>query len=85
MIDESQTSPAPDILLYDHDQEKTRVIIEVTHSTGAKKDAEKVRELMMGYEVPEGFVYDYKKTSLAAFRTTSEPSVFKFLFYCVGH
>ena len=27
MIDESQTSPAPDILLYDHANEKTVVII----------------------------------------------------------
>lgn len=61
MIDESQTSPAPDILPYDHDREKTMVIIEVTHSAGAKRDAEKVRRLMMDYEVAEGFVYDYKK------------------------
>jgi len=61
MIDEGQTSPAPDILLYDHKQEKTFLIIEMTHSTGMKKDIAKVFNLMKDYEVPEGFVYDYKK------------------------
>ncbi len=61
MIDEGQTSPAPDILLYDHKLEKTFLIIEVTHSTGVKKDTAKVLNLMKDYEVQEGFVYDYKK------------------------
>ena len=61
MIDEGQTSPAPDILLYDHKQEKTALIIEVTHSAGAKKDCNKVQMLMKDYDVQEGFVYDYKK------------------------
>lgn len=61
MIDESQTSPAPDIILYDHRQEKTIVIIEITHSVGVKKDSVKVQALMSDYDVQEGFVYDYKK------------------------
>lgn len=61
MIDEGQTSPAPDILLYDHNKERTMVIIEVTHTAGAKKDSFKVQTLMRDYDVPEGFVYDYKK------------------------
>ena len=61
MIDEGQTSPAPDILLYDHKQEKTLLIIEVTHSNGVKKDSAKVSNLLRDYEVEEGFVYDYKK------------------------
>ena len=52
---------APDILLYDHKLEKTFLIIEVTHSTGVKKDTAKVLNLMKDYEVQEGFVYDYKK------------------------
>ena len=60
MIDEGQTSPAPDILLYDHRIEKTAVIIEVAHSSGAKKDCSKVQNLMVDYDVEEGFVYDYK-------------------------
>lgn len=61
MIDEGQTSPAPDILLYDHQQEKTLVLIEITHTVGVKKDGLKVQGLMNDYDVPEGFVYDYKK------------------------
>jgi hypothetical protein len=61
MIDEGQTSPAPDILLYDHKQEKTLALIEVTHWTGVKKDISKVLNLLRDYDVQEGFVYDYKK------------------------
>ncbi|MBS1555562.1 MAG: hypothetical protein ACK514_02060 [Bacteroidota bacterium] len=61
MIDEGQTSPAPDILLYDHKEEKTVLLIEVTHTAGVKKDCSKVRTLMNDYDVNEGFVYDYKK------------------------
>lgn len=61
MIDEGQTSPAPDILLYDHKAEKTVLLIEVTHSSGVKKDCKKVQSLMIDYDVKEGFVYDYKK------------------------
>ncbi|MCX8490455.1 MAG: hypothetical protein ORN54_05255 [Cyclobacteriaceae bacterium] len=61
MIDEGQTSPAPDILLYDHKQDKTLTLIEVTHSSGVKKDIAKVLALLRDYEVQEGFVYDYKK------------------------
>ena len=59
MIDEGQTGPAPDILLYDH-QDRTVALIEVTHSSGVKKDCAKV--LLRDYDVQEGFVYDYKKT-----------------------
>ncbi len=61
MIDEGQTSPAPDILLYHHLLDKTVAIIEVTHSVGVKKDSAKVFDLIKDYEVEEGFVYDYKK------------------------
>jgi hypothetical protein len=63
MIDEGQTSPAPDILLYDHKQDKTLTLIEVTHSAGVKKDSAKVLALLRDYDVLEGFVYDYKKKS----------------------
>jgi Uma2 family endonuclease len=61
MIDEGQTSPAPDILLYDHQMEKTMVIIEITHTAGVKKDTAKVIDLLKDYDVQEGFIYDYKK------------------------
>lgn len=60
MIDQSQTSPVPDLLLANPETELTEVLIEVTHTQGVKKDTEKLKELMTTYEVPEGFVYDYK-------------------------
>lgn len=61
MIDESQTSPTPDILLFDNENQKNIVIIEISSNTGAKKDMEKVIELMHDYDIPEGFVYNYNK------------------------
>ncbi len=60
MIDESQTSPAPDLMLVDVATDLTKVIIEITHTQGARKDGAKLLGLMRDYEVPEGFVYDYK-------------------------
>ncbi|TAE30656.1 MAG: hypothetical protein EAZ91_10010 [Cytophagales bacterium] len=60
MIDQSRTSPVPDILLADPETELTAVLIEITHTQGVKKDTIKLKELMTEYDVPEGFVYDYK-------------------------
>lgn len=60
MIDQSQTSPVPDVLLANPDTELTAVLIEVTHTQGVKKDVQKLLELMTTYDVAEGFVYDYK-------------------------
>jgi hypothetical protein len=60
MIDQSQTSPVPDVLLANPDVELTEVLIEITHTQGVKKDTRKLKELMTNYDVPEGFVYDYK-------------------------
>ncbi|GAB4014614.1 hypothetical protein EXU85_17965 [Spirosoma sp. KCTC 42546] len=60
MIDQSQTSPVPDLLLANPETELTEVLIEVTHTQGVKKDTQKLKELMTTYDVPEGFVYDYK-------------------------
>jgi hypothetical protein len=62
MLDESQTSPTPDIILYDNILSKTPIIIEVTHSDGVIKDLRKVRQLIneRDYGIVEGFVYDYK-------------------------
>jgi hypothetical protein len=59
MIDESRTSPTPDILLFDNLQKLNVVIIEVSGNTGAKRDFEKVKQLVNEYSVPEGFVYNY--------------------------
>ena len=59
MIDESQTSPTPDILLFDHTTRQNVVIVEVSGTAGVKKDFEKVKTLADDYGVPEAFVYDY--------------------------
>ncbi|TAE28577.1 MAG: hypothetical protein EAZ92_08055 [Candidatus Kapaibacterium sp.] len=63
MLDEGQTSPTPDIILYDNIEMQTPVIIEITHGDGVKKDLKKVRELIDAddYGIREGFVYDYKR------------------------
>lgn len=62
MIDEGQTSPVPDVLLYDNEAEQTRIIIEVCHPNGLANDLQKVVRLIEEnqYGVVEGFVYEYK-------------------------
>ena len=60
MIDESETSPVPDVMLVNRENDLAQAIIEITHTQGFKKDVQKVRDLMQEYNVPEGFVYDYK-------------------------
>jgi Uma2 family endonuclease len=59
MIDEGQTSPTPDILLFDNKTGLNKVIIEVSTSAGAKRDFDKLVELMRDYGIEEGFVYNY--------------------------
>ncbi|HRI61650.1 MAG TPA: hypothetical protein PK228_18050 [Saprospiraceae bacterium] len=61
MIDEGQTSPVPDILLYNNQENTTPVVIEVSHPTGVRGDLKKVRRLIEeeDYGTIEGFVFDY--------------------------
>ncbi len=63
MLNEDQTSPTPDIILYDNVLSRTPVIIEVTHTTGVIGDLKKVHRLITeeDYGIDEGFVYDYKR------------------------
>jgi len=81
MIDESQTSPVPDVLLYDHENEKTKVIIEITHTDGVKKDIKKVVSLMNDYDVNEGFVYNYKQKKWFKF-TLNEGEIVQNASFC---
>jgi Uma2 family endonuclease len=62
MINESESSPTPDVMLLDNVLDEIKVIIEVTSTTGVKKDFNKIAELMLDYEIEEGFTYDYKKS-----------------------
>lgn len=62
MLDEGKSSPTPDILLYDNEQDKSPVIIEVCHSAGQANDLKKIIWLIdeQDYGILEGFIYNYK-------------------------
>lgn len=68
MIDESETSPVPDVMLVNPETDLTEVILEITHTQGVAKDVQKLQNLMETYRVPEGFVYDYKRKAWRKFR-----------------
>ena len=61
MIDEGQTSPVPDVLLYDNQRYQTPVIIEVCHTSGVRNDIKKIIRLVdeFDYGIEEAFLYDY--------------------------
>ena len=61
MINESESSPTPDVMLLDNVLDQIKVIVEVTSTGGVKKDFNKIAELMLDYEIEEGLTYDYKK------------------------
>ncbi|KAB7732854.1 hypothetical protein F5984_02585 [Rudanella paleaurantiibacter] len=62
MLAEEYAAPVPDVVLYDHQTEQARIIIEVCKNTGLKHDISKVVKLTDGelYGILEGFVYNYK-------------------------
>ncbi len=61
MLDEGQTSPVPDVLLYDNERHTTPIIIEVCHTSGVRNDRKKIMRLIneFDYGIEEGFLYDY--------------------------
>ena len=63
MLNEGQTSPTPDLILYDNVLHETPVIIEVNHAAGIKSDIKKVQQLIDSedYGIKEGFIYDYNR------------------------
>ncbi len=62
MLTEGYATPVPDVILYDHPAEQTRIIIEICKNTGFKHDTSKVIHLIENedYGILEGFVYNYK-------------------------
>lgn len=62
MIDEGQTSPTPDLVLYNPATELIPIIIEICHTRGQNNDLKKVISLIEdnGYGVLEGFVHNYR-------------------------
>jgi hypothetical protein len=79
MINESGTSPTPDILLYDNVMLNNVALIEISSADNFKKDFKKIVALVEDYEVSEGFIYDYqrklwKKYKLGIGEITENPS-----------
>lgn len=62
MLTEGYGNPVPDLLLFDHEAEQTRMIIEICQTSGQKNDLLKVIKLIEDndYGILEGFVYNYK-------------------------
>lgn len=62
-IDEGQSSPVPDILLYDNETYQTPIIIEICHPNGVNNDLKKLKKLIdeNDYGIKEGFIYDYER------------------------
>lgn len=70
MIDEGQTSPTPDLVLYNPVTELMPVIIEVSHTRGQKNDLKKIIRLIEedDYGILEGFVYNYRTNEWLRYR-----------------
>jgi Uma2 family endonuclease len=70
MLTEGYATPVPDVILYDHQAEETKVIIEVCKTSGEKSDLRKVIQLIddEDYGILEGFVYNYKTDSWVRYR-----------------
>ncbi len=62
MLAEGYGNPVPDLLLYDHAAEQTRLVIEVCQTNGQKNDLKKIISQIEEneYGIQEGFVYNYK-------------------------
>lgn len=65
-----ESSPTPDLILYDAEAEQTRVIIEICQTKGLRHDLNKVSRILdeNEYGVVEGFVFDYKTQRWYKFR-----------------
>ena len=79
MIDESKTSATPDVLLFDSVSEKNVMFVEVTIPVSENFDFRKAIEVAEKYQIPEGFVYNYKthnwrKYKLGEGEITENPS-----------
>lgn len=86
MINESESSPTPDVMLLDNVLDELKVIIEITSTTGVKKDFNKIASLMLDYDIEEGFTYDYKKCSWRKYKNgvgeiTENPSFYDTIGY----
>ena len=67
---EGYGNPVPDVLLFDHEAEQTRLIIEVCQTNGQKNDLKKIIRLIEDddYGIQEGFVYNYRTNEWLRYR-----------------
>ncbi|WP_080054702.1 PDDEXK family nuclease [Spirosoma aerolatum] len=70
MLTDGYATPVPDLILYDHQAEQARVIVEVCQNSGHKHDTNKVIKLIEEneYGIREGFVYNYKTQQWLRYR-----------------
>lgn len=70
MLVEEYAAPVPDVVLYDHQAEQVRVIIEICQARGFRHDTSKVIKLIDedNYGIQEGFVYNYKTEQWLRYR-----------------
>ena len=63
MLDDTSSSPTPDIILTDNVLDKDMVLIEIMGKKAFKSDFLKVQKLVEEYEIEEGFAYNYQQKS----------------------
>lgn len=61
MLDDTATSPTPDIILTDNVLERDVVLIEIMGKKAFNSDFTKVQKLVNEYELDEGFAYNYQQ------------------------
>jgi hypothetical protein len=61
MLDDTATSPTPDVILTDNVLDKDVVLIEIMGKKAFKSDFSKVQKLVDEYELEEGFAYNYQQ------------------------
>ena len=70
MLTEGYGNPVPDMILFDHETEQTRLFIEICQTSGLKNDTLNVIRLIEenDYGILEVFVFNYKTTQWLHYR-----------------
>lgn len=70
MLNETEASPVPDVILIDNRTAGIPIIVEVCNSSGLKKDLKKIINLVDAddYSIREGFIYEYEAAKWLRYR-----------------
>ncbi|TAE38019.1 MAG: hypothetical protein EAZ70_00910 [Runella slithyformis] len=60
MLDDTNASPTPDVILTDNVLDRDVVIVEIMGKKAFKSDWQKVQILVEAYDIDEGFAYNYQ-------------------------